>query len=44
MKQLFEVGAGSIAGRKYRRQGINNQDADYSRSGPDATGAVVCDG
>lgn len=44
MKQWFEVAAGSIAGTKYRRQGINNQDAYYSRNGPEATVAVVCDG
>ncbi|HIK08772.1 MAG TPA: protein phosphatase 2C domain-containing protein [Oscillatoriaceae cyanobacterium M33_DOE_052] len=44
MKQLFELAPGSIGGTRSRRQGKNNQDAYYSRSGPDATVAVVCDG
>ena len=44
MKELFEVAAGSIAGRNHRRIGLNNQDAYYGFSSSEATLAVVCDG
>lgn len=44
MKELFELAAGSIAGRNHQRTGLNNQDAYYGFSSSEATIAVVCDG
>ena len=44
MKGLFELAAGSIAGRNHVLAGKNNQDAYYCLSHECATIAVVCDG
>ncbi len=44
MKDVFELAAGSVAGRDHRLEGRNNQDAAELLLLPDMTVAVVCDG
>lgn len=44
MKDVFELAAGSVAGRDHRLEGRNNQDAAHMLQLPQATVAVVCDG